>query len=59
MSETAKRDWCKLCAAVASEKDSKKLELLLEELIRALDERQFQLNVAMQTAQRNRSTAIK
>ena len=59
MSESAKRDWRELCAAVASEKDSKKLELLLEELIRALDERQFQLNVAMQAAQRNRPSAIK
>ena len=32
-------DWRCLCAAVANEKDHKKLGLLLEELIRALDHR--------------------
>ena len=58
MSESAKKDWRELRAAVASEKDSKKLELLLEELIRALDAKQSQSHVAThQTA--NRSSAIK
>ena len=46
MSESAKKDWRELCAAVASEKDSKKLELLLEELIRALDDTQSQSRAA-------------
>ena len=59
MSESAKKDWRELCAAVASEKDSKKLELLLEELIRALDDRQSQSHVTMQTNTTNRSSAIK
>lgn len=43
MTGSAKKDWRELCAAVASENDSKKLELLLEELIRALDDRQANL----------------
>ena len=38
MTDPAPRDWRELCAAVANETDSKKLELLLQELIRALDE---------------------
>ena len=60
MSESAKKDWRELCASVASERDSKKLELLLEELIRALDDRQSRSHVAMhQTASTNRSSAIK
>lgn len=60
MSESAKKDWRELCAAVASEKDSKKLELLLEELIRALDDRQSQSHVAkVQTRTTNRSSANK
>ena len=59
MSESAKKDWRELCAAVASESDPKKLELLLEELIRALDNRQSQSHVAMQTATTTRSSAIK
>jgi hypothetical protein len=42
MSESAKNNWRELCAAVASEHDPKKLELLLEELIRAFDDRQSQ-----------------
>ncbi|HET9308315.1 MAG TPA: hypothetical protein VFO46_20015 [Candidatus Sulfotelmatobacter sp.] len=58
-SESAKKDWRELCAAVASEKDLKQLELLLEELITALDDRQFQLHVAMQAAQKKPSSAIK
>ena len=40
MGESKKKDWRELCAAVASEGDSKKLELLLQELVRALDDRQ-------------------
>jgi len=42
MSESAKNNWREPCAAVASENDPKKLELLLEELIRAFDDRQSQ-----------------
>ena len=38
MSESNKTDWRELCAAVAKEDDSKKLEFLLKELIRVLDE---------------------
>jgi len=58
MSESVKKDWRELCAAVASEKDSKKLEPLLEELIRALDDRQFQSNVAkVKSRTTNRSSA--
>jgi hypothetical protein len=60
MSESEKRDWHELAAAVASENDPKKLELLLQELIRALDDRQSQSHVAMrQTATTNRWSAIK
>ena len=59
MSEAAKKDWRELCAAVASEKDSKKLELLLEELIRALNDKQSESHVTMQTATTNRSSASK
>ena len=60
MSESAKKDWRELCAAVASEKDSKKLELLLEELIRALDDRQSQSHLAeVQTRTTNRSSVNK
>jgi hypothetical protein len=32
------RDWRELCAAVTNEPDSKKLDSLVQELIRALDE---------------------
>jgi hypothetical protein len=32
------RDWRELCAIAASEPDSKKLDSLVQELIRALDE---------------------
>ena len=39
MTDPIPRDWREVCAAVANEKDSKKLELLLQELIRALDDR--------------------
>ena len=39
MTAPTPRDWLDVCAAVANEKDSKKLELLLQELIRALDDR--------------------
>ena len=60
MSESAKKDWRELCAAVASEKDSRKLELLLEELIRALDDRQSQSHLAeVQTRTTNRSSVNK
>ena len=33
-----KRDWRELCATVTSEPDSRKLDSLVQELIRALDE---------------------
>ena len=60
MSESAEKDWRELCAAVAREKDSKKLELLLEELVRALDDRQSQSHVAkVQPPTTNRSSANK
>ena len=60
MTGSTKKDWLELCAAVASEKDSKKLELLLEELIRALDGKQSQSHVAThQTPATNRSSASK
>jgi hypothetical protein len=39
MTDPISRDWRDLCAAVANETDSKKLELLLKELIRALEDR--------------------
>jgi hypothetical protein len=32
------RDWRELCAAVANETDSSKLDSMVQELIRALDE---------------------
>ncbi len=32
------RDWRELCAAVTSEPDSKKLDSMVQELIRALDQ---------------------
>jgi hypothetical protein len=60
MSESAKKDWREWCAAVASENDPKKLELLLEELLRALDDRQSQSRVAThQIVTTNRPLAIK
>ena len=58
MTESAKKDWRELCTAVASENDRKKLGSLVEQLIRALDDRQSDSHVAThQTA--NRSSAIK
>ena len=60
MSESRSKDWRELCAAAASENDPKKLGLLVEELIRALDERQSQLHVATrQPTHTNRSSAMK
>lgn len=60
MSDSAKKDWRELCAAVASEKDSNKLDLLLEELIRALDDTQSQSQVAEdQTPATDRSPQTK
>jgi hypothetical protein len=60
MSESNKKDWRELCASVASESDPKKLGLLVEELIRALEERQSQLYVAThQPTDTNRPSAIK
>ena len=38
MAGRKQRDWRELCAAVTSEPDSKKLDSLVQELIRALDE---------------------
>ena len=48
MTELARKDWRELCAAVARENDPKKLESLLQELIRALDDRQSQSQVGTQ-----------
>ena len=48
MTEPTRKDWRDLCAAVARENDPKKLESLLQELIRALDDRQFQSQVGKQ-----------
>ena len=38
MTKQTQRDWRELCAAVVSENDPKKFELLIEELTQALDE---------------------
>lgn len=38
MAGRKQRDWRELCAAVTTEVDSKKLDSLVQELIRALDE---------------------
>jgi hypothetical protein len=38
MAVDKQRDWRELCATVTSEPDSKKLDSLVQELIRALDE---------------------
>jgi len=38
MARSKQRDWRELCAAVTNEPDSKKLDSLVQELIRALDE---------------------
>jgi len=38
MAGQKQRDWRELCAAVTNEPDSKKLDSLVQELIRALDE---------------------
>jgi hypothetical protein len=38
MAGRKQRDWRELCAAVTSETDSTKLDSLVQELIRALDE---------------------
>jgi len=60
MSESSNKNWRELCAAVASESDPKKLGLLVEELIRVLDERRSQLHVAThQPTHTNRLSAIK
>jgi hypothetical protein len=39
MTERRQRDWSELCTAVANETDSKKLVSLIQELTRALDEK--------------------
>ena len=60
MSDSAKKDWRELCAAVASERDPRKLELLLQELIKALDNRKSQSHVPeVQTPAPNRSNGNK
>ncbi len=59
MTESRNRDWRELCASVASESDPKKLGLLVEELVRALDERQSELHVTHQPTNTNRSSAVK
>jgi hypothetical protein len=38
MSERNQKHWRELCSAVSNERDSKKLNLLVQELIAALDE---------------------
>jgi hypothetical protein len=38
MPERKRKDWRELCTAVSNERDSNKLVLLVEELIRALDD---------------------
>jgi hypothetical protein len=38
MAGRERRDWRELCAAVTNETDSRKLDSLVQELIRALDE---------------------
>ncbi len=38
MTQRNQKDWRELCAAVANETDSNKLSLLVQELIKALDE---------------------
>jgi hypothetical protein len=60
MSESKKKDWRELCASVASERDPKQLGLLVEEFIRALDERQSKLHLTHhQPTNTNRSCAVK
>ena len=39
MAQRNRKDWRELCAAVANETDSNKLGSLVQELIKALDER--------------------
>ncbi len=39
MAESSQRDWRDLCAAASAEPNSKKLADLVDEIIRALDER--------------------
>jgi hypothetical protein len=48
MPERKGKDWRELCTAVSNERDSSKLVLLVEELIRALDdpEREPSVNAA-------------
>ena len=47
MATYKQRDWRELCAAVTTETDSKKLDSLVQELIRALDEgeREWRLSI--------------
>jgi len=40
MAQREQRDWRDLCSAVANETDSNKLGSLVQELIKALDERE-------------------
>ncbi len=40
MAESKQADWQLLCAAVATEPDSKKVADLVDQIIRALDERE-------------------
>ncbi len=40
MPERKRKHWRELCTAVSNERDSKKLSLLVQELIVALDERE-------------------
>jgi hypothetical protein len=45
MYERKRNDWRELCTAVSNERDSNKLVLLVEDLIRALDEHERQPSV--------------
>ena len=42
MNQSGKKNWRDLCAAASAEHDPRKLQALIQDLIRALDERQSQ-----------------
>ena len=53
MTEPIRKDWRDLCAAVTKGTDPKKLELLIQELVRALGDRQSQSQVGTQQVATN------
>ncbi len=59
MSESKNEQWRELCEAVAKEHDPKKLGLLVEELIRALDKRSQSHVAPRQPDSPNRPSATK